>query len=145
MRRLRHRLQKEQPYARRPRPRANPSKRKGTAWESEVVRYLSERGFPEARRNVQYGAKDIGDVGGVPYFALEAKNVQSITLADFVKQANREAGNAGEPFGAVVVKKRNASTGDAYFVMDFETAATVIWCAGAWLTLTERLDQHEPE
>lgn len=145
MKRLGHRLQRERPYARRPRPRANPSKARGTRWETELKNYLSENGFPDARRNVQTGAKDIGDIGGVPMFAIEAKDTQRHDLAKFVKQANTEAENAGEPWGVVAIKKRHASTEDGYVVMDLATFAEVAFCAAAWNILNERLEQREAE
>ena len=128
---------------RRRRPRANPSKARGTRWESEVVKYLRPNGFPAARRNVQTGSKDIGDIGGVPYFALEAKDTQKHTLSDFVKQANREAENAGVPWGAAVIKKRHHPTAEAYVVMDLATFAEVALFAA--LFATERLDARETE
>lgn len=100
---------------------ANPQKARGTRWESEVVRFLHAHGFPEARRNVQHGARDIGDIGGIPGFAIEAKDWQRPDWPAFVDQANREARNAGEPFGVAIVKRRRRPTSDAFVVMDLDT------------------------
>ncbi|MFD3361579.1 hypothetical protein ACFWW5_00565 [Streptomyces albidoflavus] len=100
---------------------ANPSKAKGTAFETAVVTYLREHHDPGARRNVQMGAKDIGDIDGYHLHAVEAKAEKTITLADYVAQANREAINAGKPFGCAVVKRRMKGTADAYVVRDLAT------------------------
>lgn len=97
------------------------SKRKGTAWESALVAYLREHHNPDAHRNVQMGAKDIGDVSGYYLHALEAKAERSITLADYIAQANREAVHAGQPFGCAVVKRRMKGTADGYVVRDVRT------------------------
>ncbi|MEO3974412.1 hypothetical protein [Streptomyces sp. CAU 1734] len=99
----------------------NPSKRKGTAFESTVVPYLREHHNPAAHRNVQMGAEDIGDISGYYLHALEAKAEKSIDLPGYIRQANREAVNVGQPFGCAVVKKRNATVADAYVVRDLRT------------------------
>ncbi|MFD3952227.1 hypothetical protein ACFWRC_19650 [Streptomyces albidoflavus] len=100
---------------------ANPSKAKGTAFETAVVTYLREHHDPRAHRNVQMGAKDIGDIDGYHLHAVEAKAEKTITLADYVAQANREAINAGKPYGCAVVKRRMKGTADAYVVRDLAT------------------------
>ncbi|MFF1684467.1 MULTISPECIES: hypothetical protein [unclassified Streptomyces] len=105
---------------------ANPAKAKGTAWESLLVGYLREHHNPNARRNVQMGAKDIGDLDGYYLHALEAKAEKSITLSDYIRQANREAGNAGQPFGCAVVKRRNANVKDGYVVRDLATDVRLV-------------------
>ncbi|MFI2212997.1 hypothetical protein [Streptomyces sp. NPDC020141] len=100
---------------------ANPSKDKGTKWESAVVAYLREHHNPTAHRNVQMGRLDIGDISGYYLHAVEAKAERTITLADYIRQANREAIHAGAPFGCAMVKRRNAGVADAYVVRDVRT------------------------
>ncbi|WP_186783688.1 hypothetical protein [Streptomyces sp. CBG33] len=100
---------------------ANPSKAKGTAFETAVVTYLRTHHDPSVHRNVQMGAKDIGDIDGYHLHAVEAKAEKTITLADYVAQANREAINAGKPYGCAVVKRRMKGTADAYVVRDLAT------------------------
>lgn len=99
----------------------NPAKRKGTAYESLIVGYLTEHHNAGARRNVQMGRNDIGDIDGYYLHAIEAKAVREITLADFVKQANREAVNAGKPYGCVWIKARGKGVAASYVVRDAET------------------------
>ncbi|MGW1547479.1 hypothetical protein [Streptomyces sp. NPDC002346] len=100
---------------------ANPAKAKGTAWESLWTAYIRERHNPAAHRNVQMGRLDIGDVSGYYLHASELKAEKTITLSDYIKQANREAVNAGEPFGCAVVKRRMKGVADGYVVRDVAT------------------------
>ncbi|MGW6855841.1 hypothetical protein [Streptomyces xanthophaeus] len=100
---------------------SNPSKAKGTAFESALVAYLREHHNAAAHRNVQMGAKDIGDIDGYYLHALEAKAEKTITLADYIAQANREAIHAGQPFGCAVVKRRMKGVADSYVVRDLVT------------------------
>ncbi|MFJ6720529.1 hypothetical protein [Streptomyces sp. NPDC091259] len=100
---------------------ANPSKAKGTAFESALVAYLRDHHNPDARRNVQMGRLDIGDIDGYYLHALEAKAEKEITLSSYIAQANREAIHAGQPFGCAVVKRRMKGAADAYVVRDLAT------------------------
>lgn len=100
---------------------ANPAKAKGTAWESLWTAYIREHHNPAAHRNVQMGSKDIGDVSGYYLHASELKAEKTITLSDYIAQANREAVNAGEPFGCAVVKRRMKGVADGYVVRDVAT------------------------
>lgn len=105
---------------------SNPSKAKGTAWETLVVNYLRLMHNPDAHRNVQMGTKDIGDIDGYYLHALEAKAEKSITLSDYIAQANREAVHAGQPFGCAVVKRRMKGVSDGYVVRDLATDVRLI-------------------
>ncbi|MFB7919369.1 hypothetical protein [Streptomyces sp. NPDC056061] len=100
---------------------SNPSKQKGSAWESAIVAYLREHHNASAHRNVQMGSKDIGDVDGYYLHALEAKAEKEIKLPSYIAQANKEAGHAGQPFGCAVVKRRMKGTADGYVVRDLRT------------------------
>ncbi|MGW3177737.1 hypothetical protein ACWDD9_00540 [Kitasatospora sp. NPDC001119] len=124
----------------------NRAKAKGTAWESAVADYLNEqlgqyREFwkdgdravrwkdplnpDNVRRNVQEGVNDIGDLGVRP-FAGECKAEKSFDLASYVRQAETEAKNAGQPFGVAYVKKPRAKTEDGYAVTSIRTHAAIV-------------------
>lgn len=45
---------------------ANKSKDAGTTWETTVVKWLVENGYPDARRNALSGTKDSADIDPVP-------------------------------------------------------------------------------
>lgn len=67
------------------------------------------------------GRLDIGDVAGYYLHASELKAEKTITLSDYIAQANREAVNAGQPFGCAVVKRRMKGVADGYVVRDVAT------------------------
>ncbi|MEU3285621.1 hypothetical protein [Streptomyces longwoodensis] len=104
---------------------ANPSKQKGTRYEGEIRDFLNARGF-EVKRVVQMGRADQGDLHGYPLHIIEAKSVKSFDLPAFVRQADREAVNAGQPFGVVFIKKARASTADGYAVRSIATDVRLI-------------------
>lgn len=101
---------------------SNPSQRRGTEWETAVTRYLREDDphSDDIRRVAQTGRLDTGDIHALP-FVLECKNVATITLASFVEQADREAMNAGQPYGAAVIKRRGKGPAAAYVVLSLAT------------------------
>jgi hypothetical protein len=103
------------------------AKRKGSAFERDVVHYLQEHGFVDAER--AYGAgrpEDIGDIVGVPGITVECKAVRQIDLAGFVDEAERERVNAKQPFGVAVVKRRGKATSAAYVVVSLEAFAQLM-------------------
>lgn len=97
---------------------SNPSKAKGTAWESAIVDYL--RIFnPHVERRTLNGNHDRGDITGIPGVVIEAKNAKTITLAAWVDEANIEGLNDNAPVAVVWVKRRGrTSPMDGYVVMD---------------------------
>jgi hypothetical protein len=117
----------------------NRNKAKGTAWETEIVNTLREHGQDSARRVVQAGAADVGDVhiGAIltPLVAIEAKNEKALSFSSYVDEANREGDNAGALYGGVAwVKRRGKSSAlDGYVVMDGATFIT-------WLTALSTQD-----
>jgi Holliday junction resolvase len=115
---------------------SNPSKQKGTAFETGVKKALEAAGF-DARRMPLSGAKDVGDLNvhihsekGAAYkIVLECKATKSIDLASAVTEANKECDNAEADFGFAVIKRRMKSINDAYVVMtltDLEVLFTML-------------------
>lgn len=92
---------------------SNPSKRKGSAWEVRVRDYLREQGFPHAERLPSEGSKDRGDVSGCP-FVIECKATTREELAGAMREAAKEAENAGKPGYAVVRPSRGRSIDQAF-------------------------------
>lgn len=72
------------------------------------------------------GRLDIGDVSGYYLHAAELKAEKTITLADYIAQANREAIHAGQPFGCAVVKRRMKGVADGYVVRDVRTDVRLV-------------------
>lgn len=89
-------------------------KQKGTAMESAVVRWLQwALDDPGIHRETLHGAKDRGDVGGVMVdgepVTIEVKNHRTMRLADWMREAEQEAGNMDGVLPVVVHKR--AGTG----------------------------------
>ena len=103
-------------------------KAKGSAFEREVVRVLHEHGHPHAAR--AYGAgrpRDVGDISGVPGFAVEVKACRSIDLSGWLDEAAREAANVGPSVLPVVVaKRRGHPPEDAYAVLRLSDFAELV-------------------
>ena len=102
-------------------------KRKGSAFERDVVHYLREHGFSDCERS--YGAgrpDDTGDISGIPGVCIECKATRQIDLAGFVDEAERERLNAHQPYGVAIVKRRNKPTGAAYVVQTLESFSRLV-------------------
>ena len=114
---------------------ANPSKQRGTAAETAVVRWLQAHGHPFARRNPPAGRNDIGDIGGVEVnvaicaadLVIEVKAFRDLAagINKGLAELEAEKANAGTDHGVLIVKRRGR--GDP----------------GEWLAV--RLVKHDPE
>lgn len=100
---------------------SNPNKARGSRWERAVAQFFQEAGFREVDRIRGAGVNDVGDLGGLRSFVIEAKDWGSPSWPEFIRQAKQEAKNAGKPFGVVVQKRRRAPVEDGYVMMDLET------------------------
>lgn len=95
---------------------SNPSKQKGTAWETAIVNYVSPV-LPAAERIPLAGANDKGDVRLCAGVHVEAKNLAKINLAAIVDEAVREGQNFGGLCVAWIKRRMKSSPGDGYVVM----------------------------
>ena len=106
------------------------SKQKGTAWETECVRYLQSYTGSEFMRLPLVGTKDVGDIRclDLPEFVFECKNRKDAlsSLSQIMKETEQERINAEADFGAAIVKRRNFGTGGAYVVMELHNFAQLI-------------------
>jgi hypothetical protein len=109
---------------------SNPSKARGTRWESAVVAFLSEH-FPYIERRTQAGANDRGDVAGLPGVVIECKSAKRYELGQWLKEAHTEKTNAAARLGLVWMhRKGKASAGDGYVVIDGHTLVYLLKEAG---------------
>lgn len=116
---------------------SHPNKRKGSKFETDLVRAIRDAGFSCERLHVS-GAQDEGDlvvqIASTPY-VIEAKAERQMDLAGYVAEAATEANHYRAHRGltrvryAAVVKRRNRSIMDAYVVMPLRE----------WL---EQIDHH---
>jgi len=105
------------------------NKAKGTSFETDVVNFLKPE-FPHAERRASAGKNDKGDIAGIynakGSWALECKNVQRITLSEFVDEAKAEATNAGADYYAAIVKRRRKGVAHAFVVMELEQFRSLV-------------------
>ena len=96
------------------------AKQKGTAWETAIVTFLRDHRFHYADRVPLSGNKDRGDVTvGYGGPAIESKNQNRLSWAEWLDEAKQEAVNAKAPFGVVWAKRRGkGSPRDGYVLMD---------------------------
>jgi hypothetical protein len=107
------------------------SKAKGTWWETACVNWLSER-IAGVRRKVLAGATDKGDVtwGSEP-IVIECKNVVTLSVPAWIREAETEATNNGSAYGVVMYKVRGkGQVADAVVAMSPETFVRLIKEAG---------------
>lgn len=107
------------------------SKRIGTAWESCVVEFLRANGVVHAERRTLNGAKDRGDIAGIPGLVIECKNERTTTLASYLDEAERERINDGARIGLAWFKRRGkTSPGSGYVLMNGDTLIRLLADAG---------------
>jgi hypothetical protein len=102
---------------------ANPSKNKGTAAETAVVRWARTNGFPGADRQPLRGNRDAGDIDLAPGIVLEVKNHAGAAvgqprpglLTGWMAQAELERLNAGAGYCPLVVKRGGTSDPGRWF------------------------------
>lgn len=92
------------------------AKQKGTSYETEVVRFLQSQGFTVERRAMN-GARDRGDITGLPGQIVECKNHQTLQLGAWCTEAEREAATDGHDHWVVVHKRRMKSVAESYVTM----------------------------
>lgn len=79
------------------------SKQKGTWAESKVRDYLALV-WPGVIRPAQKGAKDEGDLTGVPHTTIEVKNCGRYNIPAWLRETSIEQANAGTDYAVLVVK-----------------------------------------
>lgn len=110
---------------------ANPSGKKGTAWESMIVAFLQMNGWPHTERRRLAGQFDRGDIAGIPGVVIEAKNAKGVAIAAWVDEANTECMNDGAAVGVVWWKRRGkTSAGEGFVTMDGQTFIHLLTAAG---------------
>lgn len=107
------------------------NKSKGTAFETLIVRYLQDHGFPHAERRALAGINDLGDITGTPGVVWECKNHKTLAFSEWLVEAEVERGNADADVGVVIAKRRGkGDPGDQYAVMTVETLVRLLKDAG---------------
>lgn len=107
------------------------SKRRGTSWETAIVDYLRGAGVAHAERRAPSGARDRGDIAGIPGVVIEAKSAARIELAAWMDETERERVEDGATYGVLWIKRRGrASAGDGYAVLSGAALVALLREAG---------------
>ena len=109
-----------------------PSKRKGSQYERDVVKWLVSMGYTCAER--AYGAgrhDDVGDIDGIDGVVIECKNEKRINIPGYLKELEDEMIHADAETGVVLIKKRGTSNiSESYAVMPAELWVNLLKQAG---------------
>ena len=105
---------------------ANPSRAKGTAYEVLVRDYFQDHGWSDCHRLATRAAHDLGDLTGIPRFAIECRDRQKQSLALNVDDAEERARNKRVDFGCAVMKRPRRPVGDSYVLMSLDTFARIL-------------------
>lgn len=97
---------------------SNPSKSKGTNFESLIKNYLIEQGF-DCDRQVLSGNKDVGDLKVWKVDSVfELKNCVKLNLAGWVTETEVERQNAKKRFGITIFKRKGkGKAGEQYALL----------------------------
>ena len=107
------------------------NKAKGTAFETLIVRYLQEHGFPYAERRALAGINDLGDITGTPGVVWECKNHKTLSFSEWLAEAEVERGNANADLGVVIAKRRGkGDAAEQYAVMTVAALVELLKQAG---------------
>ncbi|WP_433368398.1 hypothetical protein ACQPZX_41485 [Actinoplanes sp. CA-142083] len=119
------------------------SKKRGTAWETAICRYLAEEGFPHVERRALTGNRDRGDIAGIPGVVIEAKNTQRDQLAAWVDEAAIEQANDNADYAAVWHHRRGkASAAEGFVTMTGAAFVRLLRAAGYGTQPTTPLDDE---
>lgn len=124
---------------------ANPSKAKGTAAETRVVKYLRSFGI-QAERKALSGSKDCGDIQVVAFgyghdlvfevkSGIQTENPSRGQIAEWMRQAVEEGKNSGCHAALVVARhRRSVKDYDVWFPANpFEdTKCLMHWYLDDW-------------
>jgi hypothetical protein len=96
------------------------AKAAGTRAETAVARYLAEHVDDRIERRTKTGAKDRGDISGLRVrsqrVVVEVKDVTRLALAEWVNEAQTEAGNDDAMVGLVIHKRRGTTNVGEWYV-----------------------------
>lgn len=105
--------------------------RRGREGEDAVAGYLVSRSFVHAERRRQRGARDEGDIAGIPGTVHEVKVCKELELAKWIDEAAAERANAGADIAAVWHKRRgHPSPAEWYVTMTGAEFADLLLLAG---------------
>jgi Holliday junction resolvase len=105
---------------------SNPSKQKGTSFETLIKEYLCAKGFKAAHRTALSGGYDTGDINGIANLhtdrdvAVQCKNQKKFNLSGWLDATVEQAERLDNAVPLLVVKRPGKgahSLDDTYAVM----------------------------
>jgi len=95
----------------------SPQKRKGSAAELAVAKWLRKLGWIHAERSRAGWTDDRGDIDGMPGVCIEVKNEKRIDLPGYLRELEVEIANAQAWTGTVIVKRRGSMNVDDWYAV----------------------------
>ena len=95
----------------------SPQKRKGSAAELAVAKWLRKLGWIHAERSRCGWSDDRGDIDGMPGVCIEVKNEKKIDLPGYLRELEVEIANAQAWTGTVIVKRRGSMNVDDWYAV----------------------------
>jgi hypothetical protein len=95
----------------------SPQKRKGSAAELAVAKWLRKLGWIHAERSRAGWQDDRGDIDGMPGVCIEVKNEKKIDLPGYLRELEVEIANAQAWTGTVIVKRRGSMNVDDWYAV----------------------------
>jgi hypothetical protein len=92
------------------------SRARGTRAETAFVDYL-RRFYPWAERRALNGARDRGDVAGIPGITIEVKAAKRMDLGAWLRELDVEVINDRSEVGFLAVKPIGKTRGEDYFIV----------------------------
>lgn len=108
-------------------------RKKGTAWETAIVSYLRAHGAPHAERRALGGARDRGDIAGLPGIVIEAKAATRVDLAGWLAEAEAERCNDHADIAIVWAKRVGKTSPDHGYIVTTPASLLRLLAAAGYL------------
>jgi len=95
----------------------SPQKRKGSAAELAVAKWLRKLGWIHAERSRAGWQDDRGDIDGLPGICIEVKAEKKIDIPGYLRELEVEIENAKAWTGAVIIKRRGSTNVDDWYAV----------------------------
>ena len=95
----------------------SPQKRKGSAAELAVAKWLRKLGWIHAERSRAGWQYDRGDIDGMPGVCIEVKAEKKIDIPGYLRELEVEMENAKAWTGTVIIKRRGSTNVDDWYAV----------------------------
>ena len=95
----------------------SPQKRKGSAAELAVAKWLRKLGWIHAERSRAGWQDDRGDIDGMPGVCIEVKAEKKIDIPGYLRELEVEMENAKAWTGTVIIKRRGSMNVDDWYAV----------------------------